>query len=223
MRFGTKASSADPDTDPDVSMARILRPVVFIGMAILFIGLTTFFVLDLGLGWLSKARGFLFFEALYSFFIIWFAVITTIQIRHYRRTGQDRFGFFGVSRRAWEVRQIGFLVAMGSFALILFGAPAEIMVPIFIVGFAASIIGFAGIMGSSLGSGFATLGVLLSAGGALYNALAGTDYMKPIIQSVIYAGMGLVAVAMIIFFVRRWRRRNESKGGDDPASPGNQS
>lgn len=218
-----KTTDTESGTDAEAAMARKLRRVALIGTVVVAVSLAILFVLDLWLGRLSKPHRLVFVDALLSFTLFIMAYITITQMRYYRRTGQNRIGAFGVSRRAWEIRQIGFLAAMGSFMLYVYGVPAEILAPIFIAGVVASIVGFAGIMGSSLGTGFATLGVLLSAGGALYNALAGTDYTKPIIQSVIYAGMGLVAVGMIIFFVRRWRQRNESKDGDDRASPGNQS
>lgn len=222
MRFGTKTTDTEPGTDPEATMARVLRRAALIGTVVVAVYLLVSFLLE-WLGWTTRGIDRVTFSIVYSFCILLIAFVTITQMRYYRRTGQNRFGLFGISRRAWEIRQIGFLVAAGSFALGLFGVPPEILAPFFIAGVVASIVGFAGIMGSSLGTGFATLGVLLSVGAALYNALAGTDYTKPIIQSVIYAGMGLVAVGMVIFFVRRWRRRNESMDGNDPTAPGSRS
>lgn len=219
MNFRTKTTETPHGSDPWAPTSRRNKRIILSAIAIIFVVLIANFVLDYLLGWLSKRQNWILGMVMISFVILFAAYHTIVRVRHYRLTGQDRIsmGPFNISRRAFEFQQIGFFVAFTSTYLILLGVPIpdEIIRPILFGGMAMFIAGFAGVFGASFGTGFATLGVILSAGGALYYAIAGTESTKPIIQSVIYAGMGLVTVGMVIFFVRRWRRRNESEGGDE--------
>jgi MFS family permease len=218
MNFRTKTTETPHESGPWAPTSRRNKRIILSAVAIIVVILIADFVLYRLLGWLSKRQVRILDMFLFSFAPLILAYFTIIQVRHCRLTGQDRIsmGPFKVNRRAYELQQIGFFVEIIGFLLILFGAPVpdEIIRPILFGGMAMFIAGFAGVFGATFGTGFATLGVILSAGGALYYAIAGTENTKPIIQSVIYAGMGLVAVGMIMFFIRRWRRRNESKGGD---------
>ncbi len=218
MNVETKTTETPRGSDPWAPTSRRNKRIILSGIAIIAVILITDFVLDYFLGWLSKRQVRILDVFLFSFVFLYIAYLTIIRVRHYRLSGQDRIsmGPFNVSRRAFELQQIGFFATIVSTFLIILGVPIpdEIIRPILFGGMAMFIAGFAGVFGATFGTGFATLGVILFAGGALYYAIAGTENTKPIIQAVIQAGMGLVAVAMIIFFVRRWRR-DKPKGGDE--------
>ncbi len=212
MRMRTNTSSSEPVDDRETVVARRLRRVVLFGTIVTAIWLVIEFVFDTWLGLLSRQHSDILWKTVMSFFLLLMAYVTAVQIRHYRRTGQKRIGPFGESRLAWEIWEVAFLLFMGSIMLAIWGVvPAKIAGSIAAVAFAAAIVGFAGMMGSSLGSGLATIGVILSAGGALYKTLVGADQMKAIIHTIIYLGVGLVGVAILIFIVRQ-RRKEKGNG-----------
>jgi MFS family permease len=216
LKLVTKTTEASRGTDPWSPASRRNKCILFASIAIIAVILIAGFALDYSMGWLSKRQNRILDVLLFLFLFLYFAYFKIIQVRHYRRIGQERIGMgpFKISRWTFEVQSIGFFTAITSafITVLAIPIPDEIIRPIFIGGMVVFIAGFASAIGSSFSSSFATLGVLLSAGGALYNALAGTDFTRPITQSIIYAGIGLVAVAVITFFIDRSKTSAKTPG-----------